>query len=100
MREHVGQVSNVDMLRKMLNEWLGQYCIGNDDAGSEMKAKFPLRSANVEVKEVIGRPGVFSCIMQLQPHFQLDDVKASFQLLADMNDKDRAAGETEGTMKQ
>ena len=38
-----------------------------------------------------GRPGVFSCVMQLQPHFQLDDVKASFQLLADMNDKSDAA---------
>jgi type VI secretion system protein ImpD len=96
MREHVGQVSNVDSLRKMLNEWLGQYCIGNDDAGSEMKAKFPLRSANVDVKEIIGRPGVFSCIMQLQPHFQLDDVKASFQLLADMNDKNSAARGTDG----
>ena len=96
MREHVGQISNVDSLRKMLNDWLGQYCIGNDDAGSEMKAKFPLRSANVDVKELVGRPGVFSCVMQLQPHFQLDDVKASFQLLADMNEKSQAARGTDG----
>jgi type VI secretion system protein ImpD len=87
MREHVGQVATVDSLSKMLNTWLGQYCIGNDDAASEMKAKFPLRSASVDVKEIAGRPGVYTCVMQLQPHFQLDDVKASFQLLADMNEK-------------
>jgi type VI secretion system protein ImpD len=101
MREHVGQVATVDSLSKMLNTWLGQYCIGNDDADSEMKAKFPLRSAFVDVKDIPGRPGIYSCVMQLQPHFQLDDVKASFQLLADMNDKaDNAATEnlyTRGT---
>ncbi len=96
MREHVGQVTTVDSLRKMLNTWLGQYCIGNDDAASEMKAKFPLRSAFVDVKEIAGRPGVYTCVMQLQPHFQLDDVKASFQLLADMNEKtDTSAGQNQ-----
>ncbi len=100
MREHVGQISSVESLRKMLNDWLGQYCIGNDDAGSEMKAKFPLRSANVEVKELVGRPGVFSCIMQLQPHFQLDDVKASFQLLADMNNQNDAVRGTDGKVER
>jgi type VI secretion system protein ImpD len=88
MREHVGQVSTVKSLQAMLNDWLAQYCLGNDDAETEMKARFPLRSAFVQVKEIVGKPGAYSCMLQLQPHFQLDDVKASFQLLADMNPKD------------
>jgi type VI secretion system protein ImpD len=88
MREHVGQVATVNSLQSMLNDWLGQYCLGNDDAEMEMKARFPLRSAFVQVNEIVGKPGAYSCMLQLQPHFQLDDVKASFQLIADMNPKD------------
>jgi type VI secretion system protein ImpD len=88
MREHVGEVATVNSLQEMLNDWLAQYTLGNDDAETEMKARFPLRSAFVQVNEIVGKPGAYSCMLQLQPHFQLDDVKASFQLIADMNPKD------------
>lgn len=94
MREHVGEVSTVDSLRSQLNQWLQQYCIGNEDADSMIKARFPLRSAQIDVREIPGKPGVYACMMHLQPHFQLDDVTASFQLLADMNNKAGAGRET------
>lgn len=87
MRENVGQIATSNSLRDTLEKWLSTYCIGNDDANATMKARHPLRSASVEVREIPGRPGVYGCIMRLQPHFQLDDVTASFQLLADMNSK-------------
>jgi type VI secretion system protein ImpD len=87
MRENVGQVATVDSLRSMLNQWLAEYCIGNDDADNLIKARYPLRSANIDVRELAGKPGVYACVMHLQPHFQLDDVTASFQLLADLNNK-------------
>ncbi|SDP90119.1 type VI secretion system contractile sheath large subunit [Phyllobacterium sp. OV277] len=87
MRENVGQIATSNSLRDTLEKWLFTYCIGNDDADSVVKARHPLRSASVEVREIPGRPGVYGCVMRLQPHFQLDDVTASFQLLADMNSK-------------
>ncbi|QND55165.1 type VI secretion system contractile sheath large subunit (plasmid) [Phyllobacterium sp. 628] len=87
MRENVGQIATSNSLRDTLESWLFTYCIGNDDADSSVKARHPLRSASVEVREIPGRPGVYGCVMRLQPHFQLDDVTASFQLLADMNSK-------------
>lgn len=87
MRENVGQIATSDSLRDTLESWLFTYCIGNDDADSSVKARHPLRSASVDVREIPGRPGVYGCVMRLQPHFQLDDVTASFQLLADMNSK-------------
>ncbi|EJM97824.1 type VI secretion system contractile sheath large subunit [Phyllobacterium sp. YR531] len=87
MRENVGQIATSNSLRDTLEKWLSTYCIGNDDANATMKARHPLRSASVEVREIPGRPGVYGCVMRLQPHFQLDDVTASFQLLADMNSK-------------
>ena len=93
MRENVGQVATADSLRDMLNTWLAEYTIGNDDADALTKARFPLRSANVALREVPGQPGVFNCVVQLQPHFQLDDVSASFQLLADMSGRGRQSPE-------
>ena len=94
MRENVGSVTTVDQLRGLLNDWLGRYTIGNDDADAATKARFPLRSARVVIAEVPGRPGAFSCVVQLQPHYQLDDVSASFQLLADMNARGSEGGGT------
>lgn len=99
MREHVGEISTVDSLRNMLNQWLSEYCIGNEDADSFIKARFPLRSAYVDVKEIPGKPGVYACVMQLQPHFQLDDVTASFQLLADMNSTANALAAAAGSKR-
>jgi type VI secretion system protein ImpD len=91
MRESVGKVLTFEGLRRQLNNWLAAYCIGNDDAEESIKARHPLRSADVEVREIPGQPGVFKCIIHLQPHFQVDDVSASFQLLADMNSAPRPA---------
>jgi predicted component of type VI protein secretion system len=49
-----------------------------------MRARYPLVAAQVSVRERPGRPGVFGCIVRLQPHFQLDDVAASFRLVTDI----------------
>ncbi len=89
MRENIGQIATARSLKEMLNNWLADYCIGNDDADEDKKAQYPLREGKVNVFEIPGKPGIFSCIMRLQPHFQLDDVSASFQILADMNSQAR-----------
>ena len=34
-----------------MNQWIAQYTNGNPDASAEMKAKYPLAEARVEVKE-------------------------------------------------
>jgi type VI secretion system protein ImpD/type VI secretion system protein ImpC len=47
-------------------------------------AKYPLRGAAVSISEVPERPGFYNCIIQLQPHFQLDDIAASFRLMTEI----------------
>ena len=32
-----------------------------------------------------GRPGSFGCVIHLQPHYQLDDISAAFQLVTDLS---------------
>jgi type VI secretion system protein ImpD len=48
-----------------------------------LRTRFPLRSAGITVDEIPGKPGMFTCTVRLQPHFQLDDVSTSFHLIAE-----------------
>jgi len=75
---------NADACERELQTWLHSYCLGNDDAGAEMKARYPLREATVEVRAVPSRPGSFACVMHLRPHFQLDQIFTSFKLVTDV----------------
>ena len=89
MRDRVGgQVGPTDVERQ-LSQWLSAYCLGSDGASDEMRARFPLRDAAVEVREVAGRPGALACTVRLQPHFQLDSIATSFRLVTDVTGERR-----------
>ncbi|MEM9763054.1 MAG: type VI secretion system contractile sheath large subunit [Pseudomonadota bacterium] len=92
MRDEVGSIADEAMLQRKLDDWLSQYCLGNEDAALDLRARYPLRSAGVSVRPVPGRPGVYACTVHLQPHFQLDHVSTSFQLVAEAAEPVRKAG--------
>ncbi|WP_239495813.1 type VI secretion system contractile sheath large subunit [Yoonia maritima] len=90
MRDEVGTIADPSVLEHRLDNWLRSYCLGNDDAGEDLKAQYPLRDAGVSVRPLPGRPGCFGCTIRLQPHFQLDDVSTSFHLVAEAPDSLRS----------
>jgi type VI secretion system protein ImpC len=51
-------------------------------ASQEMKAKFPLREARIEVSEIPGKPGAYNAVAFLRPHFQLEELAVSLRLVA------------------
>ena len=83
-RELVGSFKTADEIEASLQKWLIGYVNANLQSGPEGRARFPLVAGRVSVRELPGRPGVFGCIMHLQPHFQLDDVAATFRLVTDI----------------
>ncbi|ABD55944.1 type VI secretion system contractile sheath large subunit [Jannaschia sp. CCS1] len=83
MREAIGSVAPPDVIQGHLDDWLRGYCLGNEDAGAELKAEYPLRNAGVEVTPIPGKPGAFAARIHLQPHFQLDDISTSFHLVSE-----------------
>jgi type VI secretion system protein ImpD len=84
-RDRIGQFSTADDCREHLERWLQRYVVTNDAASYEMKAKYPLRDARVEVQEVSGKPGSFRCAIHLRPHFQLDRLSASIRFSTQLN---------------
>ena len=81
----VGSFKTADEIERFLQSWLMQYVNANRSAGGETLARFPLVDGRVSVTEMAGRPGSFGCVIHLQPHYQLDDISAAFQLVTDLS---------------
>jgi type VI secretion system protein ImpC len=81
-RDKVGAFMEASDTEKWLNDWISNYVNATPDAAAEMKARYPLREAVVEVKEVPGQPGVYSAIAQLRPWLQMEELTASLRLVA------------------
>jgi type VI secretion system protein ImpC len=84
MRDKVGSFASPSSVEKYLNDWIYQYVTTDDNATQEIKAKYPLREARVDVSEVPGRPGHFRAIAFIRPHFQLDELTVSLRLVAEL----------------
>ena len=81
-RQMVGSFKTAQEIQETLDAWLQQYVRAN--APYETRARYPLIAGKVSVHEMPGKPGSFGCTVQLQPHYQIDDVAAQFQLITDL----------------
>lgn len=83
-RDWVGTYKTPEECQVAIRRWLQNYLLGSDDAGPEMKARYPLREAQVQVSERPGAPGSYSATVHLRPHFQLDQIISSFRLVTEL----------------
>lgn len=83
-REHIGSLSTADDCQSFLQNWLNGYCEGSDDASAETRARYPLREGTIQVKNVAGKPGTYSCAVLLRPQYQFDEVAAGFRLVTEL----------------
>lgn len=84
MRDKIGSFMTRDDAHTFLNRWINNYTLGDDNAGPEMKAKYPLREARIDVSEIPGKTGAYRAVAFLKPHFQLDELTVSLRLVADL----------------
>lgn len=82
-RDKIGSFKERDDMQKWLQRWIMNYVDGNPDSSTEeVKARKPLRAAEVVVEEVEGNPGYYDARFYLRPHFQLEGLKASLRLVS------------------
>ncbi len=81
-RDKIGSFMEVDDCEKWLNNWIRRYVNSNEGAGPDSKAKFPLREARVEVREIAGRPGAYNAIAYMRPWLQLEELTTSLRMVA------------------
>lgn len=84
MRDKVGSFMSRKNCEEYLNRWIKNYVVSSEDVSAEIKAKFPLKDARVEVAEIPGKPGAYRAVAFLRPHFQLDELTVSLRLVAEL----------------
>ena len=83
-RDRAGSYTSAEELEKLLDTWLRGYAVSNEDAAIEVQARQPLRDIAVAVREIAGKPGCYSSVIHLRPHFQLDELSTSLKLVTEI----------------
>jgi type VI secretion system protein ImpC len=84
MRDKIGSFATRAEVQDFLNRWISKYVLGSPNASQEMKARYPLSEARIDVTEVPGKPGAYRAVAFLKPHFQLDELTVSLRLVANL----------------
>jgi type VI secretion system protein ImpC len=81
-RDKIGSFMEPSDCEAWLNRWIVQYVNGNEAAGADMKARYPLAEASVQVKEIPGKPGSYQAVAHLRPWLQMEELTTSMRLVA------------------
>jgi type VI secretion system ImpC/EvpB family protein len=79
-RRKIGSSREGTELERELDNWIKKFVTPDDTAAFEVKARRPLRDAQVSLRADPRKPGSFLCTFHLLPHYQLDDLSTSMQL--------------------
>jgi type VI secretion system protein ImpC len=81
-RDKVGSFMEASDAEEWLNKWISNFVNASPGASADMKARYPLAEASIEVKEIPGQPGAYSAIAWLRPWLQMEELTASLRLVA------------------
>ena len=81
-RDKIGSFMEASDCESWLNRWIGNYVNSNQNAGPDMKARYPLREAKVEVKEIPGKPGSYNAVAYMRPWLQMEELTTSMRMVA------------------
>lgn len=80
-RAEIGTAKTPQDIQAEQTKWLGQFVVAND-AGEAIRAKKPLRKAEVVVEEIPGRPGQYRSRIELVPYFRVHSMDITLSLVS------------------
>ena len=83
-RDKVGSLIDASVLQQHLQNWINDYVTADSEADARIKARYPLREADLQVVPVPGKAGAFDCVFRLAPHYELEDMQASIKLRTEL----------------
>ncbi len=90
-RDKIGSFISAKDCQLLLQKWLNGYSTTSDGGSATLKARYPLSESHVEIRERMDKPGSFTCIIYLKPHFQLDQLVSSVKLITELAIGDNGA---------
>lgn len=85
IRDKVGSFTSARECEQMLQNWLNQYTTGREDLEWDSLSRYPLRSARIQVREQVGRPGIYSSVIHLKPHYIVDQLVSELRLTSELH---------------
>lgn len=85
IRDKVGSYTTEKECEYFLTHWLNKYTTGRDDLSWEMRAKYPLRDARLSVREIPGKPGQYTCVIYLKPHYIAENLVSELKLTTELS---------------
>jgi type VI secretion system protein ImpC len=80
--DKIGSFMEVEDCQKWLERWIANYVSADPTPSPEVKARYPLREAKVEVREVPGAPGSYNAVAWLRPWLQMEELTTSLRMVA------------------
>lgn len=87
IRDKIGSFLSAEECQDFLRKWLIKYTTGRHDLEWEQQARYPLRQADVTVKEHPDKPGQYVCVIRLIPHYQVDQMVSELELVTELVQK-------------
>ena len=81
-RDKIGGFMEREDCENWLNRWIMNYVASSPDSGPEIRARYPLRDARVEVSEVAGKPGSYTAKVYMRPWLQFEELTAALSMVA------------------
>jgi type VI secretion system protein ImpC len=81
-RDKIGSFMEREDCEKWLDRWIHNYVAADKSPSQEVKARYPLAEAKVEVKEIPGKPGSYNAIAWMRPWLQLEELTTSMRMVA------------------
>jgi type VI secretion system ImpC/EvpB family protein len=81
-RDMTGSITDPKTLQSRLHTWIHQFVAQDPGNSAELRARFPLQEARIEVHDHPRDPGHFLAELCFSPHCQLDELTASVKLVA------------------
>ncbi len=81
-RDKIGSFMEAEDVESWLNRWILGYVNASEGGGQEIRAKYPLADARVQVKEIPGAPGAYNAVAWLKPWLQMEELTTSLRLVA------------------
>jgi type VI secretion system protein ImpC len=86
-RDKIGSFMERQDCEDWLNRWVSNYVCADTKPTAEMKKRYPLAAAKIEVQEIPGKPGAYNAVAWLRPWLQLEELNASLRMVASIPKK-------------
>lgn len=81
-RDKIGSFMEAEECEKWLDRWIHNYVTADPSPSQEVKARYPLREAQVKVEEIPGKPGSYNAVCWMRPWLQLEELTTSMRMVA------------------